>query len=48
MKDFPDFGTEDGYRDPQTHFIDNVVYDGKKPNDYLKKFDIGLKGSEKL
>lgn len=40
-KDFP-FGT-DGYRDPQTHFIDNIVYDGRKPNDYLAKFPIGLK-----
>ncbi len=35
-----------GYRDPQTHFIDNVVYDGNKPNDYLAKFPIGLKGDE--
>ncbi|WP_096086307.1 CmpA/NrtA family ABC transporter substrate-binding protein [Agaribacterium haliotis] len=39
-EDFP-FGS-DGYRDPQTHFIDNIVYDGKKPNDYLAKFSIGL------
>lgn len=47
-KDFPDFKTEDGYRDPQTHFIDGITYDGTKPNDYLKKFDIGLKGSDKI
>ncbi len=46
--DFPDFATEDGFRDPQTHFIDGIVYDGKKPNDYLKQFKIGLKGSDKL
>ncbi|CCO45012.1 putative ABC-type nitrate/sulfonate/bicarbonate transport system, periplasmic component [Vibrio nigripulchritudo SOn1] len=46
--DFPDFNTEDGYRDPQTHFIDDVVYDGKQPNAYLKKFSIGLKGSEEI
>jgi len=44
--DFP-WGT-DGYRDPQTHFIDNVVYNGKQPNNYLKKFNIGLKGTEKI
>jgi nitrate/nitrite transport system substrate-binding protein len=36
----------DGYRDPQTHFIDDIVYDGKKPNEYLTKFPIGLKGSD--
>lgn len=43
-EDFP-FGT-DGYRAPQTHFIDNIVYDGRKPNNYLKKFPIGLKGDD--
>ena len=32
----------------QTEFIDNVVYDGRKPNDYLKKFKIGLKGEDKI
>tara|TARA_R110002074_G_scaffold49712_1_gene126741 strand:- start:13320 stop:14702 length:1383 start_codon:yes stop_codon:yes gene_type:complete len=36
----------DGYRSPQTHFIDDVVYDGKKPNAYLRKFSIGLKGTD--
>jgi nitrate/nitrite transport system substrate-binding protein len=35
-----------GYRAPQTHFIDNITYDGSKPNDYLAKFPIGLKGSD--
>jgi len=44
--DFPDFNKEDGFREPQTQFIDNITYDGKKPNDYLKKFKIGLKGNE--
>jgi nitrate/nitrite transport system substrate-binding protein len=47
-KDFPDFATEDGYRDPQTEFIDNITFDGKKPNDCLKSFPIGLKGKTKL
>ncbi|MCP8689930.1 CmpA/NrtA family ABC transporter substrate-binding protein [Marinobacterium sedimentorum] len=46
--EFPDFGTEDGYRAPQTHFIDGITYDGHSPNDYLKKFDIGLKGDDKI
>ena len=41
--DFPDFAKESGFRAPQTHFIDNIVYDGSKPNAYLKKFPIGLK-----
>ncbi len=41
--DFPNFNTEDGFRAPQTHFIDDITYDGKKPNEYLEKFSIGLK-----
>jgi nitrate/nitrite transport system substrate-binding protein len=47
-KDFPDFATEDGFRAPQTHFIDNIVYDGRSPNAYLEKFSIGLKGKDKV
>lgn len=43
-EDFP-FNT-DGYREPQTEFIDNIVYDGKKPNEYLSQFKIGLKSGE--
>ncbi len=39
--DFP-WGT-DGYKKPQSDFIDKVLFDGRKPNDYLKKFSIGLK-----
>ncbi len=45
-EDFP-FDT-DGYRAPQTHFIDDIVYDGKQPNAYLAKFPIGLKQGEKV
>jgi len=41
--DFPDFVSEDGFREPQKEFIDEIVYDGKQPNAYLKKFPIGLK-----
>lgn len=44
--EFPDFASEDGFRAPQTHFIDGITYDGTKPNEYLKKFSIGLKGEE--
>nr|WP_075185710.1 CmpA/NrtA family ABC transporter substrate-binding protein [Teredinibacter haidensis] len=43
-EDFP-FGT-DGYREPQKEFIDNMSFDGKKPNEYLAQFPIGLKSGE--
>ena len=46
--DFPDFATETGFKAPQTEFIDGVTYDGTKPNEYLNKFSIGLKGSDKI
>jgi nitrate/nitrite transport system substrate-binding protein len=39
--DFP-FGT-DGYRPPSSEFIDGRSYDGRKPNEYIKSFEIGLK-----
>ncbi|WP_203344340.1 CmpA/NrtA family ABC transporter substrate-binding protein [Vibrio fluvialis] len=47
-KDFPDFNHEDGFRTPQKHFIDDIVYDGHQPNAYLNKFAIGLKGNDKV
>jgi nitrate/nitrite transport system substrate-binding protein len=45
-EDFP--WTTDGYRAPQAEFIDGVVFDGKKPNEYLKKFPIGLKDGQRV
>ena len=36
----------DGFREPQAEFIDGIVYDGQKPNDYLARFPIGLKGAD--
>ncbi len=36
----------DGYRSVQTEFIDNVPFDGRKPNAYLEQFSIGLKGKD--
>ncbi len=42
--DFP-WGT-DGYKAPTSEFIDGKTYDGRKPNDYLNKFNIGFKTSE--
>lgn len=47
-KDFPDFAKETGFKAPQADFIDGVTYDGSKPNEYLKKFKIGLKGDDKI
>lgn len=38
----------DGYREPQGGFIDGIVFDGRKPNDYLASLPIGLKGQEKV
>ncbi|MAR91443.1 MAG: nitrate ABC transporter substrate-binding protein [Pseudomonadales bacterium] len=46
-EDFP-AESEDGFREPQTEFIDGVTFDGTKPNEYLTKFPIGLKGDDKL
>lgn len=42
--DFP--WETDGYRQPQSEFIDGITFDGRKPNDYLKQFPIGLKGAD--
>ncbi len=47
-EDFPDFAKETGYRTPQTEFIDGVIFDGAKPNEYLEKFKIGLKGDDRV
>lgn len=44
--EFPDFASEDGFKAPQTEFIDGVTYDGHFPNRYLESFEIGLKGKE--
>lgn len=47
--DFPDMAQVTGYRKPEdTKFIDGKTFDASKPNDYLKQFDIGLKGDEKI
>lgn len=46
--EFPDFSNETGFRAPQKHFIDNLVYDGNTPNDYINKFAIGLKQGDAL
>ncbi|HEU0223779.1 MAG TPA: CmpA/NrtA family ABC transporter substrate-binding protein [Paracoccaceae bacterium] len=44
--DFP--WDSDGYRAPQSGFIDGLIYDGRKPNAYLDQFPIGLKGEQRV
>jgi len=49
LADASDFPFEsDGYREPQSEFIDGVVFDGHKPNEYLAQFPIGLKGDDQV
>jgi len=48
IKDFPNFATETGFKPPQSTFIDDISYDGKKPSEYINKFSIGLKANEVL
>jgi nitrate/nitrite transport system substrate-binding protein len=45
--DFP-ADSETGIKPPSADFIDGVSFDASKPNDYLTKFTIGLKGKQKV
>lgn len=36
----------DGFKAPQDGFIDGITFNGKEPNAYLGKFDIGLKDGQ--
>lgn len=45
--DFPS-DKETGIKPPNADFIDGIVFDATKPNDYLTKFPIGLKGKQKV
>ncbi len=45
--DFP-ADNETGIKPPSADFIDGVSFDATKPNDYLSKFAIGLKGKQKV
>src|SRR5260370_35939758 len=38
----------DGYRAPQVKFIDGAVFDGRRPNEYLAQFVIGLKSGQRI
>ena len=45
--DFPAEG-ESGFKPVSSDFIDSIAFDATKPNDYLSKFTIGLKGKQKV
>jgi len=45
--DFP-ADSESGIKPPSADFIDGISFDATKPNDYLSKFPIGLKGKQKV
>jgi len=45
-EDFP--LTSDGYRAPWKSKLDGIEFDGKQPNAYVEKFEVGLKGSQKV
>jgi nitrate/nitrite transport system substrate-binding protein len=47
-KDFPNFDTETGFKPPQPDFIDDVIFDGSKPTEYINSFNIGLKADQVL
>ncbi len=36
----------DGFRGPEDDFIDGIVFDGSKPNEYLESLPIGLKDGQ--
>ena len=47
--DFPEVEKTTGMRAASDiKFIDGIEFDATKPNEYLKKFAIGLKGDEKI
>jgi nitrate/nitrite transport system substrate-binding protein len=45
-QDFP--WDSDGYRTPQSEFIDGIEFDGRVPNAYLDHFAIGLKKDDRV
>jgi nitrate/nitrite transport system substrate-binding protein len=45
-EDFP--WSSDGFREPTNEFIDQVTFDGRKPNDYIESLKIGLKGGQRV
>jgi nitrate/nitrite transport system substrate-binding protein len=46
--DFPDFSKATYIKPPLKSPLDGIEYDGNKPNAYLEKFAIGLKGDQRI
>ncbi|MGH8468926.1 MAG: CmpA/NrtA family ABC transporter substrate-binding protein [Gammaproteobacteria bacterium] len=44
--DAKDLPTTDGYDPPRGELIDAIAFDAKKPNEYIGRFKIGLKGND--
>jgi nitrate/nitrite transport system substrate-binding protein len=40
--------TGDSFRAPTKDFIDGIEFDGRKPNAYIEKMTLGLKGQQKI
>ena len=40
--------TGDSFREPTKEFIDGIEFDGRKPNAYIEKMTLGLKGQQKI
>jgi nitrate/nitrite transport system substrate-binding protein len=40
--------TSDNFRAPTKEFIDGIEFDGRKPNAYIEKMILGLKGQQKI
>ena len=40
--------TSDSFRAPTKEFIDGIEFDGRKPNAYIEKMTLGLKGQQKI
>jgi nitrate/nitrite transport system substrate-binding protein len=38
----------DSFRAPTKEFIDGIEFDGRKPNAYIDKMTLGLKGQQKI
>ncbi|WP_458734318.1 CmpA/NrtA family ABC transporter substrate-binding protein [Zobellella taiwanensis] len=46
--DFPGLDERDGFRPVASNFIDGATFDGRRPNDYIDQFAIGLTGDARL
>ena len=45
--DFPDLDKATFMKPPVKSPLDGIEYDGNKPNEYLEKLPLGLKGNQK-